>query len=65
MRIGAQLFTVREQCATLPELESALKKIAKIGYRYVQVSGVCDYDPAWLKERLDENGGGRRRQRRF
>ncbi len=56
MKIGAQLFTVREQCTTLPDFEDTLKKIAKIGYRYVQVSGVCEYDPAWLKEKLDENG---------
>ncbi len=56
MKIGAQLFTVRDFCKTTEELENTLKRIAEIGYEYVQVSGVCEYDPAWLKGVLDENG---------
>lgn len=34
----------------------SLKKVADIGYRYVQVSGTCNYEPAWLKEQLEKNG---------
>ena len=56
MKIGAQLFTLREYCKTIDELENTLKRVAAIGYRYVQVSGVCDYDPVWLKQKLEENG---------
>ncbi len=56
MKIGAQLFTVRDTCQTPEGLEDSLKRIAAIGYRYVQVSGVCEYDPACLKQKLDENG---------
>lgn len=37
MEIGAQLYTVRDHCKTLPEFTETLKKIADIGYRNVQV----------------------------
>ena len=56
MKIGAQLFTVRDYCTTTEALAETLKRIADIGYKYVQVSGVCEYDPAWLKQQLDELG---------
>ena len=56
MEIGAQLFTVRDFCTTLEGLEETLKRIATIGYKNVQVSGVCDYDPQWMKETLDRYG---------
>lgn len=56
MEIGAQLFTVRELCKTLDDFAETLKKIADIGYRTVQVSGVCDYEPEWLKAQLEKNG---------
>lgn len=56
MEIGAQLYTVREFCKTIPEIEETLKKIADIGYKYVQVSGTCDYDPVWLKDILLRTG---------
>jgi len=29
--------------------------VADIGYRNVQVSGTCSYDPQWLKEQLKKN----------
>ena len=54
MKIGAQLFTLRDYCQTPEDLASTLKRVANIGYRYVQISGVCEYDPAWLKTVLDE-----------
>lgn len=56
MKIGAQLYTVHEHTKTLSDLAEALKKVADIGYRYVQVSGTYDYEPAWLKEQLEKNG---------
>lgn len=56
MKIGAQLYTVREYAKTLEDFEQTLKKVAEIGYKYVQVSGVCDYTPEWLKEKLDKYG---------
>ncbi len=56
MRAGAQLYTVREFCRTFESLTETLKKIAEIGYKYVQVSGVCEYDPAELAEVLRQTG---------
>ena len=56
MEIGAQFFTVREQCKTLDDFALTLKKVADIGYRTVQISGTCDFKPQWLKEQLDQNG---------
>jgi sugar phosphate isomerase/epimerase len=37
-------------------LAETLKKVADIGYKTVQLSGVCKYDPVWMKEQLDKNG---------
>ena len=56
MRIGAQFFTLREHCQTLEGLAQSLKKVADIGYEYVQISGTCAYDADWLKQELDRNG---------
>lgn len=56
MRIGAQLYTVRESCQTVDGIAESLKKVADIGYKSVQLSGICDCDPAWLKAELDKNG---------
>lgn len=56
MRIGAQFFTLRDFCKTTEEFAESLKKVADIGYRTVQISGTCEYDPAWLKAELDKNG---------
>lgn len=56
MRIGAQFYTVRDFCKTTEALAETLKKVADIGYEYVQISGTCAYDPLWLKGELDKNG---------
>lgn len=56
MRIGAQFYTLREFCKTTDALAETLKKVADIGYEYVQISGTCAYEAQWLKEQLDKNG---------
>lgn len=56
MRIGAQLFTTRETCATLEGFAETLARVADIGYKTVQVSGTCPYEADWLKAQLDRNG---------
>lgn len=56
MRIGAQLYTVREFCKTTEDFALTLKKVADIGYTKVQVSGTCAFEPEWLKGELDKNG---------
>ena len=41
MKIGAQMYTVRELCRTLDGLDETMKKVADIGYTTIQLSGVC------------------------
>jgi len=56
MRIGAQLFTLREYEKTLADFSETLKKVSDIGYEYVQVSGTCPYEAEWLRDELKKNG---------
>jgi len=56
MEIGAQFYTIRDYCKPLDDFAESMKKVADIGYKYVQISGTCAYEPKWLKEQLDKNG---------
>ncbi len=56
MQLGAQFWTIREFCKTTEDLSESLKKIADIGYKTIQLSGTCEYDPEWMKEELRKNG---------
>lgn len=56
MKLGAQLYTVRDYCKTLEGIEETLQKVADIGYEIVQMSGSCPYDGAWLQEKLQKYG---------
>ena len=56
MRLGAQLYTVRESCKTLEGIEETFKKVADIGYEIVQMSGSCPYDGEWLQGMLKKYG---------
>ena len=56
MKIGVQFYTLRKSCDTLDNFSEALKRVADIGYTTVQISGVCPYEPQWLKAELDKNG---------
>ena len=38
MKIGAQLYTLRDSCKDLESFAETLKKVADIGYTTVQVS---------------------------
>ncbi len=54
MKLGAQLYTVREYCKDLDSLDSTLRKVSEIGYSCVQLSGVCAYDASWMAEKLEK-----------
>ena len=56
MKIGAQLYTVRDFTQNLDDFAESLKKIAGIGYTTVQVSGTCSFEADWLKEQLKNTG---------
>ncbi|MBE6912483.1 MAG: sugar phosphate isomerase/epimerase [Ruminococcaceae bacterium] len=55
MQIGAQLYTVYDHTRTLEDFSTTLKKVADIGYKSVQVSGTCAYEPEWLRDELAKN----------
>lgn len=55
MQIGAQLYTAHNRTKTLEDFSATLKKVADIGYRSVQVSGTCAYEPEWLRDELAKN----------
>lgn len=56
MKIGAQMFTIREFCKTPEGTIESLEKLAEIGYRYVQYSGCGPMDPQLLRETCDRLG---------
>ena len=56
MKIGAQMYTVREFTKDLDSFAQTLQKIADIGYTTVQVSGTCAFEGGWLAEQLRKTG---------
>lgn len=56
MKIGAQFYTLRDNCTDLHSFAESLKRVADIGYTEVQISGVCCYEPEWLRDELKKNG---------
>ena len=56
MELGAQFYTIRDFCKNLDDFSESMKKIADIGYKNVQISGTCDFEPEWLNEQLTANG---------
>ena len=56
MKIGAQLYTVRDFTKTIEGFSETLKKVADIGYTTVQVSGTCEFEAEWLRCELAKNG---------
>ena len=56
MKIGVQLYTLRDYCKNLDSFAETLKKVADIGYTTVQVSGTCAYEGEWLNNALKAAG---------
>lgn len=56
MVVGAQLYTLREYCKTPDNLAETLGRVADIGYKTVQLSGTCAYEPEWMRDQLKSNG---------
>lgn len=52
MEIGAQFFTLRDFCKDTESFSETLKRVAEIGYKTVQISGTCEFEPKLLKEEL-------------
>lgn len=56
MKIGAQMFTIRDFCKTPEDTIASLEKLAQIGYQYVQYSGCGPMDPQLLRDTCDRLG---------
>lgn len=54
-KIGAQLFTIRNQMQTIEDFDASLKKISHMGYKTVQVSGT-PLKAKEMREVLDKYG---------
>ena len=53
--VGAQLYSVRDLMQTPEQIEATLRRIAAIGYRYIQLSGFV-YDPTTMRALCDNLG---------
>jgi sugar phosphate isomerase/epimerase len=54
--LGAQLYTIRDYMKTEEDFTASMKKIADIGFKYVQVSGIGNVSPQCIKEATEANG---------
>lgn len=55
-RIGVQLYTIRDYCQTKEDFEESMEKVAKIGYKVVQLSAIGDIPAKDIKEICDKYG---------
>lgn len=56
MKLGAQLYTLRNYLQTEADIRRSLTRVAEMGYETVQVSGMKQLDPKLLKSICDEAG---------
>lgn len=56
MKIGAQMYTIREFCKTPEDIVKALEKLAEIGFDCVQFSGCGPIDWSLLRETAERVG---------
>jgi len=54
MKIGAQLYTLRMFCQNEADIDDSLKKVAEMGYEYIQVSGLADIGAENLRRIADK-----------
>lgn len=54
--VAAQMYTLRDFLKTPEDITSSLKKVAEIGYRAVQLSGLGPMDPKEIKKVCDGEG---------
>lgn len=56
IKIGAQYYTIRETCQTIEDFDASCKKVADIGYKYVQLSGIGNFEASEIKPIIDKYG---------
>ena len=55
-QVAVILYTLRDFCKTPADVAKTLEKVSAIGYRAVQLSGMCEVEPGELKKMLADNG---------
>ena len=55
MKIGAQLYTLREQCDNAENIDAVFAQLSAVGYEYVQVSGIADIGAENLRRIADKH----------
>ena len=60
MILGAQLYTVRDYMKNEEDFARTMERIAKIGYKYVQVSGIGDVSAQAIAKAVKDTGLKRR-----
>ena len=56
MKVGAQLYTLREYCQNVKDLDYSLGRVREIGYETVQISGVGPIPAEKLRALCDRHG---------
>lgn len=56
MKVGAQMFTLRDYAQTEKDLDYSLGRVAEIGYRTVQLSAIGPIAPEKIKALCDKHG---------
>ena len=56
MKIGAQMYTLRELCQTPASFDESLRRVAAIGYKTVQISGSGDFGAEAIRASADRHG---------
>ena len=54
--VGAQFFTLREYCKDIDGIRESMKKVAAIGYKVVQISGIGPADDKEVAQAAEDNG---------
>lgn len=54
IKLGVQLFTLRDYCQTIEDFEETLKMLQSIGCDVVQISGIGSFDPEVKAELIEK-----------
>jgi sugar phosphate isomerase/epimerase len=56
MKIGAQMYTLRDYCKTLESFDNSMARIASAGYKSAQISGCGDFAAEEIRAVADKYG---------
>jgi sugar phosphate isomerase/epimerase len=56
MKIGAQMYTLRQYCQTLESFDESMRRAAAAGYRSAQISGGGDFSARDIRSAADKYG---------